>query len=354
MGSVPSKSFPPERTRAATPTTRTWERPLPSSFAEEEEASSDAPQGGMEARIRSNSAATGMNHHHDPHQASSSTSFSSTTPTSTWPCSNCHCQVEGDQLRCSNCHGIQVKVIIEDSSSRLFHPPNNNLSTPPHNLTLGAQPADACYLERLAASPAALLTPTTATTVRWVREEEEKEEEEEEERCVGPRTPTPPATVPVEREKVDDDYEYNDHNGEYDEEEDDDDDEDEATLEASPGQSFDVVYLDDVDFLRPGNPVAAILASVPSPVPAALKLDWSSEPYSGIGDILIHHNNTNNYNTGSDLGSGIESKRRATASFAAASVNGLAAAASSTEATTTGTVTGSTAWWPPKKQQRVL
>jgi hypothetical protein len=152
--------------------------------------------------------------------------------------------VASDQVRCSNCHGIQVKV-------------------------LEPSPLLANYLERVVtASPF-----TTGAGAPIFRPPSEG-------KTLAPPSPPPePANAPasnpwnVDSERADPASSFD--RGSYCSEDADDgeDEEDDETLEASPRPTDFLIC--EGDELRPVDPVAATLASVPSPVPVSLKLDPS-------------------------------------------------------------------------------
>jgi hypothetical protein len=192
---------------------------------------------------------------------------SPSTPGKQWPCSNCHSMVASDQVRCSNCHGIQVRI----------HPSNGTTTAPPHFV----------YLERV-------VSPSGATTAAAAITNSSTSAAAEEASSSAPSTPsdnTPqePAFSGTPLKEVLE--ESNEAKGQRHERESNDDDSDDngdgesvtsdyydndgmddvETLEASPRPSDFVVG--EYDEFRPMNPVAATLASVPSPIPVPLKLD---------------------------------------------------------------------------------
>jgi hypothetical protein len=165
------------------------------------------------------------------------------SPVQQWPCSNCHATVAGGrQARCSNCGGVQVRV-AEPSGQKAEAGGRGSLVP---SVLLLPSPYIVRYLERVV-SP----TPTSASGVD-----------------------DPDGKTGLEGTEAANslDRTY------YSEDEDDDGDDDEETLEASPRPTDFAMMICDGDELRPVDPVAATLASVPSPVPTKLKFRPAPAP----------------------------------------------------------------------------
>jgi hypothetical protein len=193
-----------------------------------------------------------------------------------WPCSNCHATVAvssvvdpHEEARCSNCGGIQVRV-AEPTVQERRKGGENSLAAA--SSLLMPLPYIVRYLERV-------VSPNPSTSESAIGAEGRRALEG-----------VDAASALMDRSSY---YSEGEDEENYDEDDDGDDDGDEEeTLEASPRPVDFAMMICEGDELRPVDPVAATLASAPSPIPARLKLDPSASTSSPTPVMLNRHSSS--------------------------------------------------------------